>query len=134
MFLKEPAILLLDEATASLDKFNESAIQDAIDGYRKEVGNVTVIVIAHRISTIQDSDKIFVMKGGVLCEQGSHESLLREYPEGIYAGFTALQAAAESPAVTNNGDTSRRLSAVSENFAESQKESEVDLMLKFADE
>jgi ABC-type multidrug transport system fused ATPase/permease subunit len=47
---------------------------------RKELGDVTTIVIAHRLSTVRDADKIVVMKKGRLAEEGNHESLLREYP------------------------------------------------------
>jgi ABC-type multidrug transport system fused ATPase/permease subunit len=78
---------LLDEATSALDKINEKLVQDAIDTYRKEVGGVTIITIAHRLSTIRDADKILVVKEGKLIETGNHESLLRDFPNGTYAGF-----------------------------------------------
>ena len=86
-FLKKPKILLLDEATSALDKVNEKAVQEAIDNFRKELGNVTIIVIAHRLSTIQDADKIVVLKMGRLIEQGTHQSIMSTYPEGTYASF-----------------------------------------------
>jgi len=70
--LKKPKILLLDEATSALDKINERAVQDAIDRYRKNTGNITIIVIAHRLSTIKDADKIVVVKNGELVEMGNH--------------------------------------------------------------
>lgn len=85
--MKKPKILLLDEATSALDKVNEKAIQDAIDRYRKTHGNITIIVIAHRLSTIRDADKIVVLKNGVLTETGNHESLLKEFPDGVYSNF-----------------------------------------------
>lgn len=78
---------MLDEATSALDKVNEAAVQAAIDQYRKEIDGVTVIVIAHRLSTIKDADKILVIKDGLLIEQGNHQSLIEEYPQGVYAGF-----------------------------------------------
>ena len=78
---------MLDEATSALDKVNEKAIQDAIDRYRKMHGNITIIVIAHRLSTIKDADKIVVLKNGVLTEIGNHESLLKEFPHGVYSNF-----------------------------------------------
>lgn len=75
-FLKKPRIMLFDEATSALDKTNERKVQDAIDRYRKEVGNITIIIIAHRLSTIKDADKIVVLDKGVVKEVGSHQELL----------------------------------------------------------
>ena len=86
-FIKKPKILLLDEATSALDKKNEQIVQDAIDRYRKTTGNITIIVIAHRLSTIRDSDNILVLKNSILIEQGNHEDLLKNYPDGTYASF-----------------------------------------------
>jgi ABC-type multidrug transport system ATPase subunit len=60
--------LLLDEATSALDKMNEKLIQEAIDNYRKKINGMSVIVIAHRLTTIKDADKIIVLKDGVLTE------------------------------------------------------------------
>jgi ABC-type multidrug transport system fused ATPase/permease subunit len=71
--LKKPRILLLDEATSALDEKNEKAIQDAIDHYRKTYGNIAIIVIAHRLTTIRDADKIVVIKSGDMVEVGNHE-------------------------------------------------------------
>lgn len=71
-------------------------MQDAIDRYRKKYGNITIVVIAHRLSTIKDADKIVVIKDGVKCEVGNNESLLRDYPDGVYANFCAKQANAEA--------------------------------------
>ena len=70
-----------------MDKKNEREVQGAIDRIRVELGSVTTIVIAHRLSTIKDSDKIIVMKKGKIVEEGNHNSLLQNYPEGIYAKF-----------------------------------------------
>jgi ATP-binding cassette subfamily B (MDR/TAP) protein 1 len=75
-FIKKPKILLLDEATSALDKKNEKNVQAAIDQIRESLGAITTIVIAHRLSTIRDADNIVVLKNGVLCEVGNHESLL----------------------------------------------------------
>ena len=94
-FLKKPKILLLDEATSALDKANEKLVQDAIDKYRKTIGEITIVVVAHRLSTIKDADKIVVMKYGELKEMGNHEELMTHYPEGIYAGFCEMQKAVE---------------------------------------
>lgn len=70
--IKDPAILIFDEATSALDTENEKYIKEAID--EASVGR-TSIVVAHRLSTIQDSDIIFVMDKGVLVGQGTHEEL-----------------------------------------------------------
>lgn len=86
-FLKKPRILLLDEATSALDKTNEQIVQDAIDTYRKTVGDITTIVIAHRLSTIRDADKILVLRNGKLIEEGNHDKLLADFPDGTYADF-----------------------------------------------
>ena len=77
--LKDPKILILDEATSALDSISESAIQDALE--QLMVGR-TSIVIAHRLSTILKADKILVVKGGVIAEQGTHEELLAA--NGVY--------------------------------------------------
>jgi len=71
--LKDPKVLILDEATSALDSISEQAIQDALE--QLMVGR-TSIVIAHRLSTILKADKILVVKGGVIAEQGTHEELL----------------------------------------------------------
>jgi ATP-binding cassette subfamily B protein len=72
-FLADPAILILDEATSSVDTRTEVLIQKAMNALRKER---TSFVIAHRLSTIQDADIILVMENGSIVEQGSHEELL----------------------------------------------------------
>ncbi len=77
--LKNPDILILDEATSSLDSILESAIQEALDVLMK---GRTSIVIAHRLSTILAADRILVLKEGTLVEEGSHDSLMRQ--GGLY--------------------------------------------------
>ena len=59
---------------------------------------MTIVVIAHRLSTIKDADKIVVIKDGVKVEVGTNDSLLRDFPEGVYANFCAKQANAEANA------------------------------------
>ena len=77
--LKDPKILILDEATSSLDSISESAIQDALEALME---GRTSIVIAHRLSTVLKADQILVLKDGVIAEEGSHETLLAG--NGIY--------------------------------------------------
>ena len=72
-FVADPRILILDEATSSVDTRTEKAVQDAI---RDVMRNRTSIVIAHRLSTIRDADTIVVMDGGAIAEQGTHEELM----------------------------------------------------------
>lgn len=71
--LKNPPILILDEATASLDTESERIVQDALD---RLMSNRTTIAIAHRLSTVKDADEIIVMDEGKIVERGTHESLL----------------------------------------------------------
>ena len=78
--LKNAPILLLDEATASVDSETERLIQQALDHLMK---NRTSFVIAHRLSTIQNADKIYVLDAGKVVEQGTHQQLLDQ--NGKYA-------------------------------------------------
>lgn len=84
--LKDPKILILDEATSSLDSESERLVQDALDKLMK---NRTSIVIAHRLSTIKGADKILVLDKGSVAELGKHEDLLAN--EGVYAKLSKLQ-------------------------------------------
>ena len=84
--IRDPEILVLDEATASLDVGTESLIQEALD--RMLVGR-TAIIIAHRLSTIRNVDRILVLKRGQLVESGSHDELLQQ--GGLYASLYKLQ-------------------------------------------
>ena len=79
-FLKNPTILLLDEATSALDKESEIEVQKSIDQLQK---GRTSIAVAHRLSTIVDSDVIFVLEAGRIVEKGNHNDLLKL--EGTYA-------------------------------------------------
>ncbi|XP_058093668.1 ABC transporter B family member 15-like [Magnolia sinica] len=86
--LKNPAILLLDEATSALDTVSESLVQGALD--RMMVGR-TCVIVAHRLSTIQKSESIAVIKNGKIVEQGSHSKLLAKGPGGAYFALIKLQ-------------------------------------------
>jgi ATP-binding cassette subfamily B multidrug efflux pump len=84
--IRNPSILVLDEATSSLDVATESLIQEALD---RLLVNRTAIIIAHRLSTIRNVDKILVLKQGQLVESGTHEDLIEE--NGLYASLYKLQ-------------------------------------------
>lgn len=86
--LKNAPILILDEATSSLDSESEALIQDALKHLMK---NKTVIVIAHRLSTIMQMDRIVVIDEGKIVEDGSHDQLLKQ-KEGIYQKLWNIQA------------------------------------------
>ncbi|KPL22380.1 MAG: multidrug ABC transporter ATP-binding protein [Bacteroides sp. SM1_62] len=85
--LKDPRILILDEATSSLDSESERLVQDALE---KLMHGRTSIVIAHRLSTIRKADQILVLDHGRLVEKGRHEELLK-LPTGIYRNLSELQ-------------------------------------------
>ncbi|KAL3661150.1 hypothetical protein V7S43_013759 [Phytophthora oleae] len=84
--LKNPDILLLDEATSALDSESEKVVQEALDKV-VALKRRTTIVIAHRLSTIRKADKICVVSGGKIAEQGTHQELLQR--NGRYAGLVA---------------------------------------------
>jgi len=89
VILKDPPILILDEATSSVDNETEALIQRSLE--RITQGRTT-LVIAHRLSTVVNTDRIFVLDEGRLCEQGTHETLLAN--QGVYAGLWAVQTGA----------------------------------------
>jgi ATP-binding cassette subfamily B protein len=84
--LKNPAILIFDEATSVLDSKSEKAIQDEL---RNIAQNRTTLVIAHRLSTVVDAQQILVMDNGRIVERGAHRDLLAQ--QGMYAQMWALQ-------------------------------------------
>ena len=94
VFLKNPPILILDEATSSLDNVTEALIQESLD--KLSVGRTT-LVIAHRLSTIKGADEIVVLDQGRIVERGSHEELLKA--NGAYAGLYRSQFVGEDDAV-----------------------------------
>ncbi|MCY7049605.1 ABC transporter ATP-binding protein/permease [Streptococcus parasanguinis] len=85
--LKDSPIVILDEATASVDADNERAIQEAISELCK---NKTLLVIAHRLKTIRDADQILVISDGKIIERGNHEKLMEK--DGVYAHMVSVQA------------------------------------------
>lgn len=87
--LRGATLLVLDEATSSLDSESESVIQDALSGLFTGERDITSLVIAHRLSTVRDADRIAVVDAGRVVEQGRHQQLLRR--GGLYARLHAIQ-------------------------------------------
>eukprot|EP00026_Physarum_polycephalum_P013053 Phypoly_transcript_13416.p1 GENE.Phypoly_transcript_13416~~Phypoly_transcript_13416.p1 ORF type:complete len:340 (+),score=52.51 Phypoly_transcript_13416:1-1020(+) len=87
-FLKRPALLFLDEATSALDAESESLVQEAIDKLIQE-RKCTVILVAHRLSTVAGANVIAVVDGGTIVESGTHEELMQK--NGMYAGLVEKQ-------------------------------------------
>ena len=90
-FLKDAPIILLDEATASLDVENETAIQEALS---RLIKNKTVLIIAHRMRTVAGVDQVVVLSGGIVAEQGSPAELYAR--KGLYAHMVDLQSASQN--------------------------------------
>ena len=86
-YISKPNILVLDEATSSVDSYSEEIIQNAIDTLTQ---GKTSIVIAHRLATVKNADRIVVMDKGVIVEQGTHKGLLK-VPNGFYAKLHEVQ-------------------------------------------
>jgi len=86
--LTNPRILILDEATSSLDAESEALVQEALE--RLMVGRTT-LVIAHRLSTVREADRLIVLAGGRIVEEGTHEDLVSD--NGVYARLYAKQLA-----------------------------------------
>jgi len=82
----DPEILVLDEATSSVDLQTEAKLQN---GVRELMKNRTAIIVAHRLSTVREVDRIVVLKHGELVEEGSHEALMKK--NGLYATLARLQ-------------------------------------------
>ena len=82
VLIREPRILLLDEATSALDPESDEAVFSRLERYRDRM---TIVAVAHRLSSVRHADRIFVMQDGSVVESGTHESLLRS--GGVYAGM-----------------------------------------------
>jgi len=106
---RRPKVLLLDEATSALDAESESQVQRAIDGMIKE-GCMTVVIIAHRLSTVKNSHKICVIKGGQVVEEGTHEDLLKR--GGSYFQLVQCQLSAGEKQTIEAKDAEKQLSLV----------------------
>ncbi len=84
--LKDPRILILDEATSSLDSESEALVQEALE---RLMEGRTSLVIAHRLSTVRDADRIIVVDGGRIVQEGTHDALIEQ--GGLYAELSARQ-------------------------------------------
>ena len=89
--LKDAPIVILDEATASVDPENEAELQAAISSLTK---GKTLILIAHRLKTVRNADQILVLNGGHIVQRGTHEELIAQ--SGLYADFVHVRAQANS--------------------------------------
>ena len=98
--VRNAPILILDEPTAALDTESEKLVMDALESLMK---GRTVITIAHRLSTIRDADKIVVLKGGLIAEEGTHDELISR--NEIYAGLYRIQAGTTSAPAATTGAT-----------------------------
>jgi len=87
LFLKDPSVVLLDEATSSLDSSSEKKVKEALDFLSK---GRTVIAVAHRLSTIADYDQIYVLEKGEIVESGNHKSLISK--KGFYYSYYTIQS------------------------------------------
>lgn len=96
--LKNPPVLILDEATSNLDSDSEKAVQSALEGLMR---GRTTIVVAHRLSTIRNVDRIYVLVGGLVAEQGSHDELLSA--NGEFARLYNLQFARDAEPYESRG-------------------------------
>jgi len=92
--IRKPKILLLDEATSALDAESEHQVQQALDKLIKN-GRQTVVVVAHRLSTIRDADEIIVMEQGEVVERGTHDDLLK-IEKGFYHNLVSRQLVTEA--------------------------------------
>ena len=102
VILKDPAILILDEATSHLDAHSEALIQEALE---RVMRGRTSLVIAHRLSTVLAADRIFVVDAGAVVDSGSHEELLAR--DGLYASLYRTQFASAAPPDAPAGETTR---------------------------
>ena len=84
----QPSLLLLDEATSALDYASETAVQQALDQLLQENRDMTTVIVAHRLRTVQNADRIVVLQEGRVAEQGTHQDLLKK-TDGIYREMVA---------------------------------------------
>eukprot|EP00924_Labyrinthula_sp_SR-Ha-C_P003257 maker-scaffold_15-snap-gene-4.0-mRNA-1 protein AED:0.08 eAED:0.08 QI:0/1/0.5/1/1/1/2/25/926 len=107
IFLRKPKVVLLDEATSALDEESQARVQSALDDLMAEKQNDgekhTIVLVAHRLSTVQFADKIAVVDKGVILEEGNHTELLR-IENGIYRRLVTLKKERERSLLEGNGE------------------------------
>ena len=86
--VRNPPVLLLDEATSALDAASEKVVQASIDDLQSK-HSYTTLIVAHRLSTIKNADKIALVSNGVIAELGTHDELIAK--RGLYADLVSLQ-------------------------------------------
>jgi ATP-binding cassette subfamily B protein len=89
--LRDPELIIFDEATSSLDSITEKSITDTIHEIAKSRPNLIIVMVAHRLSTLAHADRIYVMKKGKVIEQGAHGALLKN-PDGLYSALWKEQS------------------------------------------
>jgi ATP-binding cassette subfamily B protein len=89
--LRDPELIIFDEATSSLDSITEKSITETIHQIAKSRPNLITVMVAHRLSTLARADRIYVMRKGSVVEQGSHADLLKD-PDGLYAALWKEQS------------------------------------------
>ena len=87
--LLKPKLIILDEATSALDTLSEALVQDALDGIMKNTNN-SLLVIAHRLSTVRNCDMIAVLNKGSVVQYGTHDEL-NKHKDGMYASLVSKQ-------------------------------------------
>ncbi len=90
--LRDPELIIFDEATSSLDSLTEKSITDTIRAVAKERPNLIIVLVAHRLSTVAHADTIYVLEKGIIAESGSHKELLG-HKDGLYAALWREQSA-----------------------------------------
>ena len=108
--LKDPSILLLDEATSTLDSSSEKVVQEALT---KVMRRRTTTIMAHRFSTVCDTDSIIVMHQGKVAEIGNHKELISS-PRSLYAQLVSLQKEKQTIVVDQSNGTSIKVISVNE--------------------
>jgi ABC-type multidrug transport system fused ATPase/permease subunit len=108
VFLRKPRIILLDEATSALDEHSQEAVQKALANLIAE-SNATVVLVAHRLSTVVNADSICVIDKGAVLEQGNHEELVAK--GGIYASMVEKQTKKKADLIDQEKDNSSEIVA-----------------------
>ena len=117
-FMRRPAVLLLDEATSALDAESESAVQAAIDNLIR-LTHCTVLLVAHRLSTVMNADQICVIDSGSISERGTHDELLQQ--EGLYYALVKRQLARKANLIEEEEDTDEQSEAQQSEQQKAQK-------------